>query len=691
MKRSKPRSPSARRFSFSPFLSLSALLCGTNLVFRTSFSSRLLILLVSLFLFFLSYRKKKAIGFVVFFSLGLLCCLAYYHWVNLVLGETEGVGVVVRAAKNYVILFSKGQMHYVSSPNNAYEFGDVLSYSGKRAFFAETTYEGRFSFGEYLRGIGARYELSSPSLSTSFANPIRIGAMKRIFLGGYEEETSALLQSLLFGSSTSSSSTLSLLREMDLLFLFSGTGMFFSLYYSFLAKIGGILFEKKGASRFALALSVAFIPFVHLKAGVLRIYSCRLLAYFDDYRLKKGFSHLQRLGIAGLFLLLFKPRLAFDNGFLISLGISLSMYFLSRYCRSSSSIKSRLLRLLILRLFLLPVTLSSNGLHALSFILAECLLPFAFIYFFFGYFSFFTFLPCSGVLNPLTRFLESILQGVSKVDFVFPLPSLSTLGIFLYYATYLGVSLLHECSVRRGKNLLLVSSLALYGLSLLPLSMSFFGSVSFLNVGQGDSILIVARGKAVLLDTGGVLSFDMAEEVLIPYLRKRRIYSLDCLIASHQDYDHIGAGESLRNLFPVSSYVTQRSAFPLTIGPMKFENLNVYESEDENSSSLVLYLSLLGKSFLFMGDAPKEIEKQIIQDHPDLRADILKVGHHGSKTSTAEEFLDAIKPQEAIVSCGKKNGYGHPHASVLSLLSARNIKIRRTDEEGTIIYRGLVV
>ena len=124
---------------------------------------------------------------------------------------------------------------------------------------------------------------------------------------------------------------------------------------------------------------------------------------------------------------------------------------------------------------------------------------------------------------------------------------------------------------------------------------------------------------------------------------------------------------------------------------MKFENLNVYESDDENSSSLVLYLSLLGKNFLFMGDAPKEIEKQIIQDHPDLRADILKIGHHGSKTSTAEEFLDVIQPQEAIVSCGKKNGYGHPHASVLSLLSSRNIKIRRTDEEGTIIYRGLVV
>ena len=88
-----------------------------------------------------------------------------------------------------------------------------------------------------------------------------------------------------------------------------------------------------------------------------------------------------------------------------------------------------------------------------------------------------------------------------------------------------------------------------------------------------------------------------------------------------------------------------------------------------------------------MGDAPKEIEYKIINDKKDLTVDYLKVGHHGSNTSTSEEFIKHIKPKEAIISCGEKNRYKFPHEDVLNVLNKYNIKIRRTDLEGTIVYK----
>ena len=90
---------------------------------------------------------------------------------------------------------------------------------------------------------------------------------------------------------------------------------------------------------------------------------------------------------------------------------------------------------------------------------------------------------------------------------------------------------------------------------------------------------------------------------------------------------------------------------------------------------------------LIMGDAPKVVEKAIIKDHPELRTDILKVGHHGSNTSTDESFVKSVKPKTAIISCGKNNKYGHPHKDVINVLKRNNVEIRRTDESGTIVYK----
>ena len=112
----------------------------------------------------------------------------------------------------------------------------------------------------------------------------------------------------------------------------------------------------------------------------------------------------------------------------------------------------------------------------------------------------------------------------------------------------------------------------------------------------------------------------------------------------------------------------------------------ILDNVEENSRSLVLWFSLGGKKFLLMGDAPVEIEENIMSEYKDLDCDYLKVGHHGSDTSSSLEFLKYVSPKEAIISCGVDNMYGHPSDKVLQNLNTLKIKVRRTDLEGTIEY-----
>ena len=225
-------------------------------------------------------------------------------------------------------------------------------------------------------------------------------------------------------------------------------------------------------------------------------------------------------------------------------------------------------------------------------------------------------------------------------------------------------------------------------ISVVPLQEPISNCVYFVNVGQGDSIIIKNKIHTVMIDTGGYKNFDMAEETLIPFMYKKKITHLDALILSHDDFDHAGAKESLIEKFKVYNILTEPKQFPYEVGDLKFENLNDFDFEDENDKSLVLSLNFIGKKFLFTGDASVNTEEKMIEKY-DVDCDILKVGHHGSNTSTSEKFLKLASPEEAVISCGEKNYYGHPHQDIINRLEKYNVKIRRTDQEGTICYFSL--
>ncbi|MGB9977332.1 DNA internalization-related competence protein ComEC/Rec2 [Thermovenabulum sp.] len=244
--------------------------------------------------------------------------------------------------------------------------------------------------------------------------------------------------------------------------------------------------------------------------------------------------------------------------------------------------------------------------------------------------------------------------------------------------------------------------------------------VTFLDVGQGDSCIIKTEdNRAFIIDGGGTPryltgDFDTGEDILDPFLKSKGLNNIEAVIISHFDDDHAkGLLYILKNykvnylLYGVKSSAMlydeiMKIALKKNIKVMsiaegdefkyrniKFEVLNPlkkYDFKDENDASIVLKMDYKGFKILFTGDLSVEGEKLLLQQKADLKANVLKVGHHGSKTSSSQEFVKAVSPQFAVISVGENN-FGHPSEDVLNLLKKQKISILRTDEYGAITFK----
>ncbi|HEX9062011.1 MAG TPA: ComEC/Rec2 family competence protein [Clostridia bacterium] len=231
----------------------------------------------------------------------------------------------------------------------------------------------------------------------------------------------------------------------------------------------------------------------------------------------------------------------------------------------------------------------------------------------------------------------------------------------------------------------------------------------FLDVGQADSILIRTGSSSMLIDAGN----NPDGEDVVNYIRNEGVKKLDYVIGTHPHEDHIGGMDDVVNSFDIGKiYMPEASANTRTYAdvitavknkglkitrPVPGTNFKLGDAEvtilapngkkydDLNNYSIAVKIVFGKTSFLLTGDAQIESENEMLQKGFDLKADVLKLGHHGSHTSTGPEFLKAVSPEYAVISCGKDNDYGHPHRETMEKLEKANIKVYRTDECGTII------
>lgn len=234
----------------------------------------------------------------------------------------------------------------------------------------------------------------------------------------------------------------------------------------------------------------------------------------------------------------------------------------------------------------------------------------------------------------------------------------------------------------------------------------------FIDVGNADAILVSCGGQYLLIDAGE----KSAGDTVVAYLQQQGVQTLDFVIATHADADHIGGMKQVVETFPVRHFLMKfmpQGQEPTTsvyinlletldargvqvtdvmpqdvfsLGEASVEIIGpVAKDEDKNEQSVVCRVTHGSQRLLFTGDAGKTEENTLLEAGVSLQADLLKVGHHGSKNSSSAAFLKAVGARYAVISCGADNDYGHPNKQVLDTLEAIGATVYRTDRNGTVV------
>lgn len=513
------------------------------------------------------------------------------------------------------------------------------------------------------------------------------------------------LTMLIYGKKSIDQDTYSSLQDLGVVHLFAISGLHIGIFSLSLEKV---LKKLKIKSFFRTIIIIIFLSLyaalIGFPASVLRALTMYILLKFSKFLKTQGKVELQTYEVLLLsvsFLLLINPYLLYDTGFLYS---SLCTFGLIYYNDKTKNYFLKSLKTTyIASLWSLPVTISLNYFYNL-------LSPF-FNIFYVPFISYLFYPICLltfvfPVLSPLLKILIFMLESLTAFFNCFSkniiLPKMPIIIIIIYY---LNIFLLSKYK----KIYFHILNLVIFITYPWQYNFSKSLSVYYLDVSQGDaSILISPKNMEVtMIDTGGLTTDEnyYTAKNIIKFLYSINIKKIDNLIISHGDFDHIGNAFYLVNNIKVEKVIFNNNEFNeletnlikiLQDKKIEFQKgdsnlqgqyftwqfLNTRLYDNENDNSLVTYLKYQDYTFLFMGDASKLKEEDVIKKYKLTKIDFLKVGHHGSKTSSGKEFINFVTPQYAVISVGRKNKYGHPNKETLE--SLENSQIYRTDTMGTI-------
>lgn len=592
--------------------------------------------------------------------------------------------IVIDARDNYAIVQSGLARAYVYAPDNDYQVGDILKLSGAWSPLRFSHLESQFDFAAYLSNRGVGRQLDNPQISRVFAWPFRIKPIKEIFLSRFDATTGAYIKTLVFGEAANDD----MQRHFDrlgIIHLFGVSGLVAHGYVAAIAKLLSLRLSEERARRWA---TLGLLPWLFFNPTSIVLWRLLLQAIINEWNRRyfdKRMLYWSIKGAVGIIMSLFSRYIVNSPSFYLSFYLASAMHLIKQ--TKAISLKDKIAMRLWPLILLLPYVAAVNArINLVSFLLYLPLVYLNAALVLVAIVQLVT-VPIPFLVIPFVRLNEVLTSWATAIEITVNFADWSIVKALAYFALLVVVLLVRDWSLkkmqRKAGTVLVLATL----LMAFPVSNLCEQSIHFINVGQGDAILIKNRHKAVLVDTGGSLYLDVATEVLIPYFHKHGIDKVDVTLITHDDFDHSGALPSLREHFQVGEVVSHPEGFPLIRCGITFDNLNaITQDVDANMASLVLAFSFIGSRWLFMGDAPVAVEEDIVGRHPDLNVDYVKIGHHGSSTSSCYDFIKTITPKEAIISVGK-NYYGHPHQDVLETLTRLGIVIRRTDIEGTIVYK----
>ncbi len=648
-----------------------------------SFFDQSILNLFVIFIFLIFLIKKKNFKLIliciVFFaiSLGYKCYLKYNQFYF-------NVGVVISSKDNYLIFNTLSGRYYISLKNHNFEIGDILKINGDIENYGFTTYENQFDFNKYLENNGVYFQIKNFNIKSISYFPIRFKPIINNLLNKYDSEVKDLIGFLLFNKGDYQYLSLMYKNNLGYYLILSSFHIYF--FTNLVRKLLNIKISEKSSEKIVIIIAFLIMAFSNYKICIIRFILFQIINYLNRYYLKKKFSRIEIISLVFLIIGIIYPiSLSKEN-----IAYSYFLYLLLYLSGESKKILKRGKKVffpLLINCYITTLNLYFNQYFSIfSFPFGILLGP---------YILMFYILVIISIFIPITGFIKICSQGIIKMVKFFDLINIkfyssdfNTICLIIAVGSILLILYFIESGRIKKIFYCIYTLIFTIFLSCLPTQNIYVQSVYFINVGQGDSILFKDKNTNILVDTGGSLYNDLANETLIPFLKKNKVMQIDYLFISHNDYDHCGASDELVNNFKVNQIIDYHF-LKIEIGDIIIQDLNQYSflwNDDNNTSSQVLYVNFKNKNFLLMGDAPIEIEKRIIADHPSLNVDYLKIGHHGSSTSTCEEFIKTYLPKVAIISVGKNNIYHHPSDKVIKILNKYQVKIFRTDEMGTIKF-----
>jgi len=614
--------------------------------------------------------------------------------------------VNIKETNNGKTITFKGKEKIISyfEDNFDYQLGDIVKVTGYLEIPSKNTIPNLFNYRKYLYNQGIFYVLNVEDIELVEKNKNIFNKIKTSFTDKINDyKSNNYLHAFILGNTSFIDDNIKdKYLDLGVNHLFAISGMHVSLLIVILSFIFDKLKFNKYHSFFINCIFLMFYAFlVNFQVSIIRSvlsYICLSLNNFFKLKIKSEYIIIFIFSIS----LLLNPFNIFNLGFQYSYLIS---YILIRF---NNLIKGNYFKKNFIVSFLafigsIPITIINNyQINLLTVfynmiyvpLISTIIFPFSLLCVIFPFLD--------NIFYFFTMILEKMTVFISNYKLILILRNLNIISIIFYFS----IILYYLNGLNKRKYFRFVYLVILI---FLHYNVNFILKEKYVisfDVGQGDSLLMHSDNKSILIDTGGSLYKKYSID-LIDFMKSSGIRKVDYLILTHGDFDHMGEAIDLVENFKVQKVIFNCGEFndleqdlikvldkkkipyyscikELNINDNKLYFLNNKDYGNENDNSSVIYTKLNNYKFLFMGDAGLEVEEDLIQKYNLQNIDVVKVGHHGSKTSSSKEFINEIKPKYGVISVGKNNRYGHPNNSVLDNLN--NSKIYRTDQDGSIMF-----
>ena len=602
--------------------------------------------------------------------------------------KEDKITIEIKAKEKLLITYK-----YQDKEFNNLSYGDKIKVKGTLIIPSKNTNQNTFNYQKYLYYKKIYYLVEATSINKIANNHNYLYTIKNTLYQKINKlKSSNYIKTLLFCDNTLSKEIKESYRINGISHLFSVSGMhinfFVSIIYLYLNKI---TYNKRIkyliTNIFIITYLILFPSSSLLRSAVMSIlYS---INYLLKLKIKKIDILLLTLGVS----LLINPFIIYDLGYIYSYTITFFLVLSSSTLKKKNKINKIIYISLLSFLVSIPITIyNSYEINIISILLNIILVPIISIIILPLTILTYIFPILDSILYLFTNTLETISLFISKINItkiIFPKPSL--LIIVLYYIIFL--------LSYQNKKYFYLNIILLIIIYISPYLNSNFEVVMF-EVGEADCHLIKYpyNKNTILIDTGKN-EYKIKNEV-IPYLKSIGIKKIDYLIITHGDEDHIGGSITLINNFQVKNVILNKGTFTdiekeliknlnkkkipyqININKINLSNHTIYllnntKYNNENDNSIITYFTYQKYKFLYMGDASINTEDNLLENYNLNNISILKVGHHGSNTSSSKDFISQINPSISLISVGENNIYHHPNKEVINNLSKS--RIYRTD------------